>query len=219
MITNLKLGSTSTATALTPTDTNITNVWTLPQVNAGGAPSIGEIYDSPIVDALVDTPGQYSLQTDITANDFYGYYYNWCAATAGGTASGGVNTCTNASTMPVGDATGDVCPAKWRLPSGTTTGDYAILNASMIAGVPSAPSTTNQPSNWNWSGKFSGILAGSRNANTFDSMGVATLLSTSSRATADARSNTNQYITASWVSSGDGYNYRSDRNPLRCVAR
>jgi uncharacterized protein (TIGR02145 family) len=171
MITNLKLGSTTGTTLLTPADTNIMSNWTLPQVNAGGAPSTTDYYDQPIIDAKVDVAGSGSLQTDITASDFYGYYYNWCAATAGGIASGGSDTCTDSVTLP-DDATNDICPANWRLPTGDISGEFAILNASMNANALAPADTTNYYSNWLFTGPFRGVFAGTRFSSSWLNTGV-----------------------------------------------
>ena len=67
-----------------------------------------------------DPPGS---TNDITSNTFYGYLYNWCAATAAGFMAG-VGTCTASGTMP-DDATTDICPANWRLPTGGNEGEFA----------------------------------------------------------------------------------------------
>ncbi|MCL1876474.1 fibrobacter succinogenes major paralogous domain-containing protein, partial [Candidatus Saccharibacteria bacterium] len=84
-----------------------------------------------------------------------------CAATAGGTASGGSNTCTAYSVMP-DDATGDICPANWRLPTGGATGEFAWLNAKMNNPSASSPSTnTGYGYYQNWKeGPWHGVLAG-----------------------------------------------------------
>jgi uncharacterized protein (TIGR02145 family) len=109
MLNNLRLGSQTGTTALTPADTNISSNWTLPQVVTTSG------YDFDVAHAYGPVLGDTG-----TGTTDYGYLYNWCAATAGGTASGGANTCTAGANMP-SDSTGDVCPANWRLPKG---GDY-----------------------------------------------------------------------------------------------
>ena len=125
MLNNLKLGSTSGTMTLTPGDTNISSNWTLPQVGI----STVDYYDQPVVDGPV--PGS---SDDINADNFYGYLYNWCGATAGGVASGGADTCTPSSTMPE-SATGDICPANWRMPAGGDVdfvgNEWSMLSAKM----------------------------------------------------------------------------------------
>ena len=219
MITNLKLGNINSALALTPSDTNITNNWSLPRVNASGSPSTTSYYDQPMVDARVDTVGQYSLSTDITSDNFYGYYYNWCAATAGGTASGGGNTCTAGGTQPT-NATTDICPAGWRLPRGndvSPTNDFAILNASMNAGAPAAAALNNWYSNWVWSGnKFYGVFAGFRDGSSWNPVASNAGYWTSS-ATSSANVAYDMYLSSAMVSAGDSSYNRGHRLSVRCL--
>jgi uncharacterized protein (TIGR02145 family) len=150
MLDNLKLGLTTSKLTLTTADTNITSDWVLPAVST----SSSIYYDDAIVDGPV--PGD----TGAGATN-YGYLYNWCAATAGGTASGGSDTCT-VSTVQPSDATGDICPTGWRLPTGNPTGEFAVLNGSMQAGSLAAASTTNYYSNWQFTSIFRGVFSGSR---------------------------------------------------------
>jgi uncharacterized protein (TIGR02145 family) len=90
---------------------------------------------------------------DIKYDDFYGYLYNWCAATGGA-----ADTCTASGTAPA-DVTTDICPAGWRLPTGTQTGEFAMLNAKMNDAAASAPSTTNYFANWQFDGAFRGVFS------------------------------------------------------------
>jgi uncharacterized protein (TIGR02145 family) len=136
MISNLKLGSTSGPVPLTPANTNIVRNWSLPQISASSLSyTQSEIY-GPVA-------GQ---SNDITGNYFYGYLYNWCAATAGGTGGGtNSNTCTAQGTMPAA-ATGDICPAGWRLPTGGTgngSNDFVILSNAMVAAHPGSTAAGN----------------------------------------------------------------------------
>jgi uncharacterized protein (TIGR02145 family) len=133
MLNNLRLGSQTGTMTLTPADTNISSNWTLPQV----MPIPSTAYDAPHVYGPV--PGD---SNDINSDTDYGYFYNWCAATAGGTASGSASTCTTWNTMP-SDSTGDVCPANWRLPKG---GDYNQAGnefANLVATLAGYPSNTD----------------------------------------------------------------------------
>jgi uncharacterized protein (TIGR02145 family) len=188
MLNNLKLGSTSGTLQLTPQDTNIKTSWTLPRVNTSGAPSTTEYYNLSVVDALLAGDSSYSSstpnsqETDITSPNFAGYYYNWCAATAGGTASGGSNTCTASTTMP-SNATNDICPAGWRLPTGYDTGEFAWLNAKMNNPNATGPSSSPYYTNWLSSGIFKGILNGIHSSSGFDSMDFGAYWSSSRDAT------------------------------------
>jgi uncharacterized protein (TIGR02145 family) len=61
----------------------------------------------------------------------YGYLYNYCAAMGGQTTM----ACANATT-PVVDTNITICPAGWRLPTGTsTTGELPTLNNAINGGV------------------------------------------------------------------------------------
>ena len=53
----------------------------------------------------------------------YGNYYNWYSATAG-----------NGTLDFVGDAEGDICPARWHLPTGGISGEYDALNTAINQG-------------------------------------------------------------------------------------
>ncbi|MCL1876735.1 fibrobacter succinogenes major paralogous domain-containing protein [Candidatus Saccharibacteria bacterium] len=150
MLNNLKLGSTTGTTLLTPANTNITSNWALPQLVVSGAAFVTPYAYGPV-------PG---ATDNIADNTFYGYLYNWCAATAGGTASGGSNTCTEPGAHTE-DATGDICPINWRLPtSEEETSEFAWLNAKMDDPSASSPSISNYYQNWQFSGPFRGVRSG-----------------------------------------------------------
>lgn len=169
---NLKLGSTTGTITLTPADSNVTADWVLPQVGLSGT----NYHNSPIV----DSPG--SGSSDILANTFYGYYYNWCAATAGvPSASAGQPgyTCTASSTMP-DDAVQDICPAGWRLPvggvSGNATNEFSNLNARMAGFVddqdPTYQASSNFYDNWVYDSPIKGVFAGHRSGALWSNVGV-----------------------------------------------
>ena len=85
---NLQLSSGRT---LTSADSNVTRDYTLPTTQLAGNSSS---YTEP--------------QTTISSNTSYGGYYNYCAASAG-------TVCSSSSAQ---DATQDICPKGWRLPTG-----------------------------------------------------------------------------------------------------
>ena len=87
MTQNLRLAG---GTKLTTSDSNVTRNYTLPTTQLGGN---GYSYTAP--------------QTTISSNTSYGGYYNYCAASAG-------TVCNNTMTQ---DATQDICPKGWRLPT------------------------------------------------------------------------------------------------------
>lgn len=87
MTQNLRLAG---GTKLTTSDSNVTRNYTLPTTQlTGNSPS----YTAP--------------QTTISSNTSYGGYYNYCAASAG-------TVCSSSSAQ---DATQDICPKGWRLPT------------------------------------------------------------------------------------------------------
>ncbi|MFV0485515.1 MAG: hypothetical protein ACK5MU_04825 [Candidatus Saccharimonadales bacterium] len=95
-----------------------------------------------------------------------GYLYNWYAATAG--------TGTYAQSTDGTNVTGNICPANFRLPSGSSDGstatgsgtsavaaDFPVLNASMNAGALAAGATTSSYyAGWLPSGAWGGTYSG-----------------------------------------------------------
>ena len=114
LLDNLRLGSTSTI-ALTPSDTNIASDWTLPAGITSGFNSY--------------TAAQINVAyKDITTTSYgsgsgkIGVYYNYCAASAG-------TYCYDAWFGP-GNASYDICPKGWRMPTGGDNGEYQALYAA-----------------------------------------------------------------------------------------
>lgn len=69
----------------------------------------------------VDDP----MKDEVVAGEWkVGGYYNYCAASAG-------SYCYDSMDTMSGDASEDICPAGWRMPSGGATGDYVNLANSM----------------------------------------------------------------------------------------
>jgi uncharacterized protein (TIGR02145 family) len=85
-----------------------------------------------------------------------GYLYNWYTATAG------TGTYSTAS----GSVTESICPTEWTLPTGGSSGQFAILNNAMATGATTASTTSNATTipNWYYNGPFEGSLAGNFNA-------------------------------------------------------
>lgn len=117
MLTNLRLGSTSGAITLTPSDSDVASSFTLPQVQTTNSEST----DTPIVFGPV--PGDTG---DGETN--YGYLYNWTAATAG----------ESLTTMPAGsgNAAHSICPSGWRLPTGGEDADSDFGQLDIAFGGP-----------------------------------------------------------------------------------
>ncbi len=109
MMENLDLGRTTLTTDLTSSNTNLSTTITAATFNSwkktGGGPSF--------------TDGEFiSISgTDSVSGTDYGTLYNYYAASAG-TISGNINH---------DNANYDICPAGWRLPVGTTNGEYQEL--------------------------------------------------------------------------------------------
>lgn len=77
-----------------------------------------------------------------------GYLYNYYTATAG----------TGGNDMTTGNAPSSICPAGWKLPTGGSGGEFAILNRAMATGDISAePSDESAASiNWRYRGPYEG---------------------------------------------------------------
>ena len=115
MLDNLTLGS-SSVIALTPNDTNIANNWTLPAM-------AWDEFDS-YTTAKIDT----SFKNDVPENapsgslgsNKVGVYYNYCAASGG-------SICDSSNSN---NASYDICPKGWRMPTGGSSGEYGVLYAA-----------------------------------------------------------------------------------------
>ncbi len=110
MAENLDLGATNLSVDLTSANTNITNTITASTFNGWKGGEEG----NPSY-----TSGEYLMNsgTDSTSGNPYATLYNYHAAT-GGQITGASNT---------NDATQDICPAGWRLPTGGASGEYQNL--------------------------------------------------------------------------------------------
>ena len=99
MTQNLRLSSTTesgSARALTSADSNVTRNWTFPT----GSLTSGDTYTE--------------ARSAINSNTSYGGYYNYCAASAGTVCS-----------QTTANATQDICPKGWRLPTNSEQSDIA----------------------------------------------------------------------------------------------
>ena len=109
MMENLDLGRTSLTTNLTSSNSNVSTTVTSSTFNGWKKTSGTGTY----------TAGQYIPVdgTDSTSGTAYGVLYNYYAATAG-TITGSSNSL---------NATSDICPAGWRLPTGGSSGEQRNL--------------------------------------------------------------------------------------------
>ena len=72
---------------------------------------------------LIYTAGKNTTGTGGYMAGEYGVYYNYCAASAGSYCYGDGTSAGTSS----GDATEDICPAGWRMPTGDSSGEYKAL--------------------------------------------------------------------------------------------
>ena len=178
MIDNLDFALTSGMT-LSPDTTNVTSSRTLSTV---GSLTAGHSYDEP----------RTAKNSNITGA---GLHYNYAAATAG-TITGSSNS-TN--------ATEDICPKGWRLPTGGQNQEQYILNNSY----------TWQSWNANYPREFNPVAAGSYGNGSLNNSG-----SNGSWWSSTASSTTNRYRLAYDTSNGlysGSNNYRYLGLSVRCV--
>jgi len=112
MLDNLRLGSTSTM-ALTAANTNSNGSYTLPAGITSGFNSF--------VTAQINVVYKNNTTTGYgQGSSKIGVYYNYCAASAG--------TYCYAQNAGTGNASYDICPKGWRLPTGGSGGEYNTLH-------------------------------------------------------------------------------------------
>ncbi len=82
-------------------------------------------YSAPLVNSVYKDTTSHENDTFANANTWkFGVYYNYCAASAGSYCYGNGKTSKPSS----GNATEDVCPKGWRMPTGDTTdGEFWLL--------------------------------------------------------------------------------------------
>ena len=103
-----------------------------------------------------NTSSGYSASSNVYS---YGNYYNWYSATAGnGTYS-----------KSSGNTAGDICPAGWHLPTGTSSGEYYNLNYAINDNNNTEDSTASQkirtyPNNFVYSGNVNGPWVNGRSS-------------------------------------------------------
>ena len=111
MAENLDLGRTTLTTNLTSSNTNLSTTVTASTFNSWKKTSGSGTYDAG---EYISVSG-----TDATSGTAYGTFYNYYAASAG-TISGTSNS---------NNASYDICPAGWRLPTGGSSGEFQALYA------------------------------------------------------------------------------------------
>ena len=144
----LDLTNSSVLNAMSETNTNASNT-TLGYLKGTSTGTTSDKYatakvtnwtsDYSFSAPLVNMTNKDVIPTDATSTAGgykIGGYYNYCAASAGSYCYGN-GTSAGASS---GNATEDICPAGWRMPTGNTSGEYSAL-ANAIYG--STGSTSN----------------------------------------------------------------------------
>ena len=118
MLDNLALGS-DTAITLTNADTNMAAAsWILPASDTTGFDS-----STGYAAAVINTESKNDTQPlaiGQSGTGKIGVYYNYCAATAG-------TYCESKSQTGTSNATSDICPKGWRLPTGGASGEFQAL--------------------------------------------------------------------------------------------
>jgi len=202
MLSNLRLGSTTGTTTLTPSDSDVAGNFTLPQVTI---PSVTD-YDNPQVIGPVPSDST----TDPTKN--YGYLYNWSAATAGESRT--------SHTEADGDAQYSICPAGWKLPTGgTTTGasDFSRLDQAFGGtGAYQSGTPAHLATGWLNTGAFKGVFSGYWYGS-FDYQGSHGDLWSRSASPSSANNAFSAGFYSSGVSPGTGYYLRFDGLGVRCL--
>ena len=110
MLDNLRLGGSSTI-ALNSSNTNITGSYTLPASTTTGF--------NTLTTAKLNAANKNNTSSRKygSGSGKVGVLYNYCAASAG-------QICNSSNTS---NASQDICPAGWRLPTGTSSGEYQNL--------------------------------------------------------------------------------------------
>lgn len=128
MLDNLRLDPRAVSLTTLQGNTNASNTTLNYFKNGGGTTS-----DKYAINGLVgwqdsySQPSIYVSSTTITAHGAgsgkVGVYYNYCAASAGSFCYGDGSSSGTSS----GNATEDICPAGWRMPTGGSSGEYNAL--------------------------------------------------------------------------------------------
>ena len=125
MMENLDLGRTELITDLTSSNTNLTNTVTASTFNGWKKNSFSRTYTAG---ELIPANG-----ADSYSKTPYGTHYNYCAISAG-------TICTESNSY---NATSDLCPAGWRLPTGDRSGEFFRLSAEYNNAYKMRASITN----------------------------------------------------------------------------
>ena len=137
MAENLDLGRTTLTTNLTSSNTNLSTTVTASTFNSWKKTTGSATYDAG---EYISVSG-----TDSTSGTAYGTLYNYYAASAG-TISGSSNS---------NNASYDICPAGWRLPTGGSSGEFQALYAEYNSNALMRASIENSGAAFALAGLFS----------------------------------------------------------------
>ncbi len=132
LLDNLRLGSTTLVQALSTSNTNMSSsvAFTLPASSSSGFTS----YNTP----MINTASANTATTSYgSGSGKIGVYYNYCAASAG--------TYCMASGSGSGNASYDVCPKGWRMPTGGSSGEYQALYTAYSSNASSFRTALSTP--------------------------------------------------------------------------
>ena len=93
--------------------------WTLPASTTTGFEDAAASYTTAAINTASKNISQ-SLAAGQSGTGKIGVYYNYCAATAG-------TYCKSMSQTGTSNATNDICPKGWRLPTGGASGEFQAL--------------------------------------------------------------------------------------------
>ena len=192
--------------------------------NGGGSTSdkyatagVAELKERSYSVPLVNMNSKDTIPSNAPANgkgyNKVGGYYNYCAASAGSYCYGNGNS----EGTPSGNATEDICPKNWRMPTGSASGEYVAL-AKNYGTISSTGSTENATTITNYRNALSLPLSGSCSSQYSDSQGSIGYFWSSTRYT---NYNTDMYALYVYKTSnfyGGNHNYRSTGYSVRCVA-
>ena len=192
---NLNLGATTLNGNLTSSNTNLSTTITKTTFEGWKKTAGTQTY----------TAGEFIPVTgiDSTSKNSYGTLYNYCATSAK----------TICATTNTSDATYDICPAGWRLPTGNATGgEYGVLYSTYYTSV---AGMRNSIINGGAAFSLSGTFANAAPVN----MGTAARYWTSTRYL-----NRDEFMYNMFYSTGgsiivDNNSYRYDGGSVRCLLK
>ena len=213
MLDNLALDPTAVSLATLQGNTNASNTTLNYLKNGGGTASnqyaitgVGNLTSGgSYSEGRIDASNKDAIPGDSTlgiGSRKVGVYYNFCAASAGSYCYG--NGTSEGS--PSGNASEDLCPSGWRLPTGGSSGEYAVLyNNSNYNTYTKIKTALSLP------------LAGRYyNGTLTSSYGVNGHWWSSTKSSIDNRNMNDLYLTDSSVSTSDAI-HRSTGGSIRCI--